>query len=406
MRFEQFIAKRFLPKDRSNFSGPLVNIATYSITLGVIVMIMAVCILRGFQQEITNKVVGFGSHIVITNYEVGNAYNTIPLSTNRPEVENIRLTPNVHHVQFFAEKGGMLKTDDQIHGILLKGVSHNFDTAFFASNLVEGRLFNLADTVATNEVIISQTIANKLHIALGDKLRAYFWQDDGYRARAFTAVGIYRTDLSSFDEHYLVGDIRQVQRLNGWQSDQVDGYEVIVDNFNYLDHTANSLAQTLPYEMQIATIVENNPSLFSWLNLLNSNIVLIMAIMAMVCAVSIISALLIMIFEKTSTIGVLKTLGANNRSIRNIFLLKSATIIGRGILLGNAVAWVCCWVQQHYHLIHLDSDSYAMNFVPIDLNLWTFVIISVGSMAICLAALLIPSTYITRIDPAKTIKVE
>jgi lipoprotein-releasing system permease protein len=381
-----------------------VSIATYSIALGVLVMVMSVCILRGFQGQIRQKVVGFGSHIVVTTYATGNAYEETPISTLRPEVSRIRNTPGIRHLSFFANKGAMIKTEDQIHGIIFKGVDSGYDSTFFASNLVEGKLFNFPVDKPSNQVIISQTVANKLHLTVGDKLRTYFWQNDNYRARAFQVSGIYSTDLSEFDEHYVVGDLRQVQNLNDWDSTQVAGYEILVDDFKHLDPIADNVIQQLGYDLTLATIVQQNPALFSWLDLLDSNIALIIAIMMLVCTVSIISALLIMIFEKTSTIGVLKALGATDSSVRKIFLLKSASIIGKGIVLGDALALLLGWIQHHYHIVHLDSASYSMDTVPIDLNPWIFIAISTATLAICLLALLLPTAYISRIEPAKTIK--
>jgi len=404
LSFESFIAKRFLPKDRNSYSGPLVKIATYSIALGVLVMVMAVCILRGFQGEIRQKVVGFGSHIIVTTFATGNAYEETPISTERPEVSRILSTPGVRHLNFFANKGGMIKTEDQIHGIIFKGVNSDYDSTFFASNLIEGRLFAFPDEKPSNEVIISQTVANKLNLTVGDKMRTYFWQGESYRARAFEVCGIYSTDLSEFDEHYVVGDLRQVQRLNDWDSNQVAGYEILVDDFKHLDQVAAAVITQLSYDLTMATIVQQNPALFSWLDLLDSNIVLIIIIMMLVCTVSIISALLIMIFEKTSTIGILKALGTTDVSIRKIFLFKSTSIIGKGILLGDVLALLLGWLQHQFHIVQLDSASYSMDTVPVDLNPWIFIVISVATLGLCLLALLLPTAYISRIEPSKTIK--
>lgn len=406
MFFERFIAQRFLPKDRNSFSAPLVKIATYSIALGVLVMVASVCILRGFQGEIRQKVVGFGSHIVVKNYSTNNNFEESPINMTRPEVERIRSTEGVRHVEFFATKGGMVKTEEQIQGIILKGLDKDYDSSFFAANLVEGRLPYLADQNPSNEIIISQTIADKLHLELGDKVRTYFWQGETYRARAFEISGVYNTDLSDFDNHFIVGDLRQVQKLNNWDSNMVGGYEVLVDNFSHIDAISEAILAQLSYDLTLTTITQDNPALFSWLDLLDSNIVLIIAIMMLVCAVSIISALLIMIFEKTSTIGILKALGTDNKSIRHIFLYKSASIIGKGILIGDVVALVLCWVQKQFQIIHLDSENYCMDRVPISLDPWTFLAISAGTLLICLIALLLPTAYVSRIEPAKTIKFE
>ena len=300
----------------------------------------------------------------------------------------------------------MLKTDDQIHGIIFKGIDKGFDTTFFAQNLTEGRLFSFNDSTASNEIIVSSTIAAKMGLSLGDKARTYFWQGNNYRARAFKVVGIYNTDLSEFDEHYMVGDLRQVQKLNEWGDTLVAGYEILVDDFKNLDAICESITAVLGFDLTAVSIVEQNPSLFAWLELLNNNIVFILLVMAIVCMVAVISAFLIMIFEKTSMIGVLKTLGANNRSIKEIFLRKSLTIIGRGLLIGNILALLLCWLQRQFHIIKLDSESYSMNFVPIDLNIWYFVAISAGTLLCCLIALLVPTTFISKIDPAKSIRVE
>lgn len=404
MSFEHFIAKRFLPKDRNSYSGPLVGIATYSIALGVLVMVLAVSILRGFQTEIRQKVVGFGSHIVVSSYSMGNINETTPVSTDRPEVQRILSTPGVSHLNFFASKGGMIKTPDQIHGIIFKGVDAQYDSSFFAANLQEGHLVCFTPNQPSNQVIISRSVANKLQLSLGDKVRTYFWQGETYRARAFEVCGIYNTDLTDFDDHYIIGDIRQVQRLNDWDSLQCDGYEVLVDNFSHLNEISQLILAQLSYDLTLTTIIQQNPALFSWLDLLDSNIVLIIIIMMLVCTVSIISALLIMIFEKTSTIGLLKALGSSNRSIRKIFLIKSSTIIAKGILLGNLAAFLICWAQHHFGFFHLDSNSYMMDTVPIDLNPLIFISISAATLAICFLALLIPTTYISHIHPAHSIK--
>ena len=406
MKFETLITRRFLQKQQGGFSTSLVRIATWSVALGVLVMIMSVAILRGFQNEIRQKVVGFGSHIIVKSQFIGNGYDEIPISTLRPELQEIGQLDGVKHIQFFAEKGGMIKTDDQIQGVIFKGVDQQFDSTFFSSCMQEGRLFNLQDSTASNEVVISRTLANKLHLSLDDKLRTYFWQENSYRARAFKVVGIYNTDLTDFDNHYMIGDLRQIQRLNGWDDTLVAGYEVLIDDFSKLDRLGYEVASACDYDLIVTTIRQMNPALFAWLDLLNSNIALILAVMAVVCVVAVISALLIMIFEKTSMIGLLKALGANNASIRGIFLRKSAEIVGRGLLFGNALALTLCLLQSKLHLIHLDSESYYMPYVPIDLNPWMFLLISAGTLAVCILALLIPATYIAKIDPAKTIRVE
>lgn len=403
-------------KDGGGFSGPLSVIAVVSIALGVLVMVMAVCILRGFQGEIASKVVGFGSHLTVSNFASSPAYQEEPIVQDSTLVERILRVPGVRHIQYFATKGGMVKTAEQIYGIMFRGLSADYDTTFFASNLVEGRLpvFSGAsgfsgtsgETGTSTDVLVSSTIASRLRLKVGDKMRTYFWGGDTPRSRAFTVSGIYNTDLTEFDELYVVGDLRQVQRLNEWEANQVGGYEVLVDNFDRLDDIARNVERELPYDYSVQTIREANPALFAWLDLLNSNITLILVIMSLVCAVAIVSALLIMIFEKGRTIGLLKSLGATNASVRRIFLIKASRLIAEGILIGDAVALALCVVQQQWQVVKLDAESYSMTHVPVDIDPMVFLLVSLGTLVACLLALLLPAAYISHITPAQAVKIE
>lgn len=416
MKFERFIAKRFMPrsKDGGGFSGPLSVIAVASIALGVVVMVMAVSILRGFQGEIAGKVVGFGSHLTVSNYAINPSYQENPVTLDNALAHDLHSLKGVKHLQSFATKGGMVKTKEQIYGILLRGLSDDYDTSFFAECLVEGKLPRFSEysdsSKPSNDVLISSTIANKLNLNVGDKLRTYFWQDQGYRSRAFAISGIYNTDLPEVDELYVIGDLRQVQKLNDWSADEVGGYELLVDNFDQLEEMRTQALSLLTnhnrYDLTVHTIKEAYPALFAWLDLLNSNITLILIIMSIVCAVAIVSALLIMIFEKSRTIGVLKALGASNASVRRIFILKASRLILQGIAIGIAVSGALCFVQAKWEVVKLNAESYHMSHVPVDTDPWIFVIISVSSAAVCLLALLLPAAYISRISPAKTIKTE
>ena len=401
-------------KGGGGFSGPLGSIAVAGIALGVTVMIMAVSILRGFQDDIGSKVAGFGSHMTITSYSVGKAYDEVPISIDKSLLERLSSVQGVRHVQRYATKGGMVKTADQIYGILFRGLEAGYDTTFFASCLTEGRLPRFDngtdDTAATvsasTDVLISSTIGDKLGLKPGDKMRTYFWGGDTPRSRAFTVCGIYNTDLHEMDELYVVGDLRQVQHLNGWGDSLAGGYEILVDDFDRLDAIAARVAPVLPYDLKLTTIREANPALFSWLDLLNSNIALILTIMCLVSAVAIVSALLIMIFEKSSTIGLLKALGANNKSVRNIFLLKASQLIVLGIAIGDTLALALSAVQAKWQVLRLDPESYSMAHVPVMIDGWVYLAVSLGTLAVCLAALLLPAASISRISPARTMRVE
>ena len=344
-----------MPRTGGGFSGPLSAIAVTGIALGVVVMVMAVSILRGFQADISGKVAGFGSHLTVTSFTTSDAYSDTPVAVDSTLLEALRSVPGVRHVQCFATKGGMVKTEEQIYGIMFRGVGEGYDTSFYHSCLVEGRL-----PLETNDVLISSTISSKLGLKGGDKMRTYFWSGDSYRSRAFTVCGIYNTDLAEMDELYVVGDLRQVQRIESWGDSLVGGYELLVDDFDELQATARRVAEVLPYDLQLRTIVEQHPALFSWLDLLNANIALILTIMCLVSAVAIVSALLIMIFEKSATIGLLKALGACNAAVRRIFMLKAAGLIATGVAIGDGVALALSVAQSRWHLLTLDPESYSM----------------------------------------------
>lgn len=406
MRYERLIANRMLGRDEHNFSRPLVRIATITIALGVVVMILALCILRGFQREITNKVVGFGSHISIRSYGWVNDYDEMPISLSSSELAALRAIPGVNGVYPYAYKGGMMKTDDQILGIILKGLSPEADTNFFSANMIRGSLPVMNDSTASNEIAISQRIAQRMMVDTGSRVATYFWSGNNYRARNFRVAGIYKTDLNEFDDHYIIGDIRQVQRLNQWDDGQAAGYEVTIDNFGNLEAMLGNVKSATRPDLAVISIREEQPSMFAWLNLLNSNIVLILTIMAIVCAASVVSAMLIMIFEKTQMIGILKTLGSTNRSIRHIFIFKALAIIVKALLIGNLLAFAFAAIQAHFHIIALDPESYSMSFVPIELNPLYFITIDIGTILACFLALILPSTLISNIHPARTVRVE
>ena len=403
MSFERFIARRFMPRggDAGGFSGPLSGIAVAGIALGVLVMLMAVSILRGFQKDIADKVVGFGSHLTVVPYDGGSTYTETPLEADSTLLRQLAATPGVRHLQAFATKGGMVKTDDQIYGILFRGLSDDYDTTFYHSCLVDGHL-----PATPNEVLISSTIGAKLGLRAGDRMRTYFWQSDTYRPRAFTISGIYNTDLTEMDQLYVVGRLSTVQRLNDWDSTQAGGYEILVHDFDRLDQVAARVNTLLPVELHTVTVRQAHPALFSWLDLLNTNITLILAIMCLVSAVAIVSALLIMIYEKSATIGLLKALGACNRSVRRIFLIKSATLILKGLLIGNALALALSLIQQWWQPLRLDPESYSMSHVPVLVSPTVYLLVSAGTLAVCLLALLLPTASIARISPVQTMKTE
>ena len=385
----------------SGFSGPLSSIAVIGIALGVTVMVIAVSILDGFRQDITQKVSGFGSHITLTAYQPASTYTEEPLTLDTTLLQSLAAVPGVAHLQAYATKGGMVKTESQIYGIMLRGYGPDWDTAFFARCLTEGTL-----PAGGNDVLVSTTVARKLGLHVGDKMRTYFWQGDTYRPRAFSIAGLYNTDLNEMDELYVIGSLAAVRRLNDWDSAQAGGYELTVNDFGELDQVAAQVAALLPYDVMATTVRQANPALFSWLDLLGANITLLLVIMALVSAVCIVSALLIMIFEKSATIGLLKALGASNASVRRIFLIKASQLIVCGIAAGDLLALAVSLVQLQWHPLTLDAESYSMSVVPVLVDPLTYLYVSLGTLAVCLLALLAPTSRITRVNPSETMRVE
>ncbi len=373
------------------------------------VMTMAVSILRGFQHSIEQKIVGFGSHIVVKSQEVGHYYEELPIDDTRRDRQLIQQTPGVRHIQALSQKGGMVKTDDQIQGIVAKGIGADYDTSFLHQCLTAGKIpIYRADTSLplSTEIMLSQALAERLRLQIGDKVRTYFWSGDNYRARAFTLAGLFCTDMPELDDHVMVCDLRQIQKLNGWTPQQVAGWEVLLDDFDRLEEVADVIYQKVDYDLTLSTIVENNPALFAWLDLLNSNIVLILSVMAVVCAVAIISTLLIMIFEKTQMVGILKTLGATGIDIQKIFIRKAFRISLRGIVIGCGGALLLSIAQSRWHIMKLDSASYSISYVPVEISPVIYLTIIGGTLLVCLLAMLLPVAYINKIEPAKSIRFE
>jgi len=403
MNYEYFIAKRLAKKTGKTFSRPIIIIATLSITLGIAVMILSISILQGFKSEIKEKIIGFGSHVQIVPYNIKYSNESKGISFSENEKKKILNIENVKSIHPFVSKGGVIKTKTDFQGVILKGVDKDFDTNFFHHYLKNGRFINTSIS-QNNEAIISRPVANKLGLSLNDKLRVYFYQDNNYRARAFNIVGIYETGLGDYDEKVVVCNIGQVQSINGWESDRVDGYEVLLKDFSLIEKTADDIYYSLGQNKTIQTIDEIEPSLFTWLDLLDSNVFVILVIMMLVSIVTITSTLLIIIFEKTNTIGILKGLGATNRSISKIFLYNAGYIILRGLLFGNILAIGLGFLQDKFHIIKLDQDSYFLTSVPIEISVIQIIIVNIITILICIIALLLPARSISKISPIKSIR--
>ena len=414
MNLEYFIAKRihFEKKGEKNVSRPAVRIATIGIAVGVAVMLIAIAVVVGFKQEIRNKTIGFGSHIQITNFDNNNSYEMQPIKMNDTLQNQLRAIPNVKHIQRFVTKPGIIKTDNDFQGMVLKGVGSEFDWDFFKSNLVEGEILNLNDTTAKNEVIISKTLANMLGLKLGDSFYNYFLQEQ-IRARKFTVKGIYSTNFADYDKLFVITDIRIAQRLNGWTPNYFSGMEILITDFEYLDRVNDQVYAAVANRFDaegngyfIQTIRQLNPQIFSWLDLLDMNVWVILLIMLLVAGFNIISGLLILILEKTNMIGILKSYGAKNWSIRKIFLYESIFLIGKGMFWGNVIGLLICFIQYQFKIIPLDPVSYYTNTVPITFNWLYIILLNVGTLITSILILIGPSYLITKISPPAIMRYE
>lgn len=414
MNFVVFIAKRLF-KNKGNEKGAsklAVNIAIGGVAIGVAVMIISVCVVLGFKQEIKNKLVGFGSHIQVQNYESQASSESYPIAVNDSLLRIVKSTPNIAHWERTCYKAGILKTDEVFKGILLKGVGEEFDTTFIHKNLLSGSLPDFSDQKASNEVLISETIARELRLKTGDRISAYFF-DRTLRARRFLVKGIYRTNLAELDNNMVLTDIYTCNRLNGWQKNQCSSLNITVKDYNALKATTQKLARRINVELgtdvygapfSTMSIEDLYPQMFTWLSLLNTNVWVILILMTGVAGITMISGLLIIILERTVFIGTLKALGARDSSIRSIFLWFSTFIVGKGLLWGNLLAFLLIFIQQQFGIIKLDPQVYYVEEVPLIIN-WLYVLlINLSTLLISVSVLVLPSLMISRINPIKSIR--
>ena len=414
MSFPLFIARR-LYRDTDGgkqVSRPAVLIAMVGIAIGLAVMIITVAVVIGFKREVRNKVTGFGSHIQITNFDAVRSYETHPVVVGDSMLAALAANPDIKHVQRYSTKPGMIKTDDAFQGMVLKGVGPEFDATFFRDNLLEGEIPAFSDSAATGQVVISKALVDKLKLKLGDKIFTYYIQDN-VRVRPLTVTGIYQTNFSEYDNLFLLTDLYTVNRLNNWKPDQVSGAELQVKDYDRLPDITYEVAESTDNRADkyggvyfVQNIEESNPQIFEWLGLLDLNVWGILILMIGVAGFTMISGLLIIIIERTNMIGILKALGANNLTIRKVFLWFSVFLIGKGMIWGNAIGLVFCLIQSQFHLFKLDPESYYVDSVPVSFNVWLFLLINAGTLLASVLMLLGPSYLITKINPASSMRYE
>lgn len=400
-----FITRRIAFGKRRSFSGFIITIAVAAVALSVAVMLITTATVNGFQNHISRKIFGFWGHIHISKYSLNSSYEDLfPVTIHQSFYPAIDTINGVKHIQVYAHKAGIIKTNDDIEGIVLKGVSTDFDWGFFNEYLVEGKVFELSDTSKSNDILISQTTAKRLHLKAGDGLAIYFVQNPPL-VRKFNISGIYKTGLEEYDEKYALIDIKHIQKLNNWEEDQVGGFEVFLDRMEDLPFFSDLIYyEIVGQDLYSQTIKEINPNIFEWLALQDMNEQVILCLMALVAIINMITALLILILERTNMIGILKALGASGWEIRKIFLFNAAYIIGWGLFIGNVLGLSICFLQHKFGFIKLPEESYYISVAPIDIDPITVATLNAGTMMICLIALIWPSYLATTINPIKAIR--
>ena len=415
MNLPLYIAKRIYSDqgDKRKVSRPAIRIATIGVAIGLAVMIVTVSVVLGFKHTIRDKVVGFGSHIQVHNIMNYNGSDPHPICANDSLMKAIESIDGVAHAERFSTTQGILKTDDDFLGVAFKGIAAEYDTAFLHKHLVEGNIPEFSDSVSHYKLLISKMIADKMRLKAGDRVFGYFIDGEDVRTRKFTVSGIYQTNMTRFDETLCFTDLYTASKLNGWTDNQATGIEVIVKDFDHINETAdlfidnvNRTSDEQGNSLTTDTIYELYPQVFSWLELLDINVWIILALMVCVAGFTMISGLLIIILERTQMIGILKALGARNKTVRHTFLWFSVFIIGQGLLFGNIVGIGLVLLQQYTGIITLDPQTYYVSEAPMELNIPLIVMINLATLLICVFVLIAPSFLISHIHPAKSMRYE
>ncbi len=431
MNFPYYIARRTAAAGRQSFSKLILRIAIIAISLSVAVMIVATALITGFKNQISSKIFGFWGHIHIQSTNVTRSFEAAPVTIKQdfypsmdtlsklPFEDNMRILGidfphypverltrgGVQHIQVFANKAGIIKTKDEIEGIILKGVDRAYNWQGLKTYLQEGRPIEYASTIASRDIIISRQTADRLRLVVGDQFVVHFVQDGEQLRRRFKVSGIYKTGLEEYDRKFALVDIRQLQQLMGWKEDMVGGFEVFIDHIDDLDAINEHIyLELIPNDLYSQTIRDKFPAIFEWLNLQDINEVVILVLMLVVSIINMVTALMILILERTNMVGILKALGSTNWSIRKIFLYHAAYIIGIGLLVGNLLGLLLCYLQDRFEIIHLSEADYYLSVAPVEVSFWTVLLLNIGTLVITLIFLIIPSYLVTSIQPVRAIR--
>ena len=412
MNFEYFIARRIAAhKDyKSSISAPIIKIAILAISLGMITMLISVATSVGLQKKIKEKVSAFNGDLIITNFDTNNSDDSqVPISMQQDFYPNFTISDNVSHIQITASKGAVIRTKTDFEGVIVKGVGPDYNWSYFEDFLTQGMLPTYTAPQMSNQVLISEYLANRLGLKVGDKALAYFFNKNSStppRTRAFTISGLYNSGFQQFDAQFIIGDIRHIQRLNKWEPDQIGAFELFVKDFDFIEQTNNEVYDAIGSMLDTQTIRNRFYAIFEWLELFDFNVILIIVMMIIVAGFNMITALLVLILERTKMIGILKALGSDNWSVRKIFIYNAMYLVGVGLFWGNIIGIGLLLLQQHFDLFALDPNTYYVSQVPVYLH-WSYIgALNVGTLLLCFLILLIPSYIISKISPVKAIRFE
>jgi lipoprotein-releasing system permease protein len=421
MNFSRYIASRILNKgqEKNTISSPIVKIGITGIALGVAVMIITMAIVTGFQKQIIEKITTFTSHLQINDYDPNQSLEPNPITFENDLLLKLSKTNNVKHIQAFATKNGILKTKTENEGIVLKGVSTDYDWSYLSPYVTEGKVLSIHKDSISKDIFISQTLANKLHLKLNQKLLVYFmtkkkledttfngknYIDYEPRVKDFYIKGIFNTGFSDFDKNLVFVDLKQIQKLNYWKDNEVAGYEVYLNDFSLLEPSLENINDLIGYNYTVASVKQLQSSIFSWLDMIDVNAIIIITLMVLVAAINMISALLILILERTNLVGILKALGLANVSVRKIFFHVSLQLLIKGLFFGNLIGIAFCLIQWHFHFLPLNPETYYLDSVPINLSIIHVLLINVGTIIICLLMMFLPTLILNKITPMKAIR--
>lgn len=403
MNLEYYISKKILSRDKNNFSRPVIRLSILSIALGLSVMILSVSIVIGFQKTVREKVAGFDAHIQITGFSDNESYETASINRNQDFVDDIRKIKSVTNIHAYAQKGGILKANTSIQGVMMKGIGSDFNWSNVDEWLVSGKHPNYNDSTRSKEIVISQNIANKLNLKVGDAVLMYFIQEPP-RVRKFIISGIYHSGIEEFDSRFIIGDIQQIQKLNKWNHNQIAGFEVMIDDYDKMDEVTAKINELIGYDLIAKNIRQRYPFIMDWLNLLDTNVYFILGLMVLISGITMMGTILILILEKTNMIGTFKALGATNKSIRKIFIYNALYLIGSGLILGNIIGIGLAAIQYFFNVIPLDAETYYMDTIPIYFNFGYLLLLNIGTVLITSLMMLWPSHIISKISPIKALR--